>query len=102
MSSTLASQDTQNWLSSSVHSFFTACNWENKPVPAILTPDIQRLEQAVEIESVTELSFELRVRQFFAAVNWDGTTMALPPEIEAEPIPEPLDSFTLTDFSDLF
>lgn len=97
-----APQDTQNLLHTSVQSFFTTCNWENKPVAAIATPEIQRLEQAAAIESVTELSFDLRVRQFFAAVNWEGTAMAPSPVIEEEPALEPDDGFTLTDFSDLF
>lgn len=101
MISTLAPEDTQNWLHSSVQSFFTACNWEDKPVAAIAASNVQRLEQAAATESFTELSFDLRVRQFFAAVNWDGTAMASIPVVE-ESTPEPNDGFTLTDFSDLF
>ncbi|BAU13259.1 hypothetical protein LEP3755_37980 [Leptolyngbya sp. NIES-3755] len=98
---TLAPNDTQTWLHSSVQSFFTTCNWENKPVA--VTPEVQRLEQAVAIESITELSFDLRVRQFFAAVNWDGSAIApVSSVIEEEPALEPADGFTLTDFSDLF
>jgi hypothetical protein len=101
MISTAAPEDTQTWLHSSVQSFFTTCNWENKPIAAISTSAIEQLEQAAAIESITELSFDLRVRQFFAAVNWEGTTIAPSPMIE-EPTPEPGDGFTLTDFSDLF
>ncbi len=110
MISTLDPQDTQNWLHSSVQSFFTTCNWENETIAARSTPqDVQRLEQAAVLtlacaegsESFTELSFNLRVRQFFAAVNWEGTTIAQSPTVE-EPAPEPTDGFTLTDFSDLF
>lgn len=99
---TLDPQDTQNWLQSSVQSFFTTCNWENETVAARSTPnDVQRLEQAAALESFTELSFDLRVRQFFAAVNWEGTMTAQPSIVE-EPLPQPTDGFTLTDFSDLF
>ncbi|MBW4441078.1 MAG: hypothetical protein KME10_07570 [Plectolyngbya sp. WJT66-NPBG17] len=102
MISTLGSQDTQKWLHSSVQSFFTTCNWENETVAARSTPqDVQRLEEAAAIESFTELSFDLRVRQFFAAVNWEGTTISQSPAFE-EPAPEPTNGFTLTDFSDLF
>lgn len=102
MISTVAPEDTQNWLHSSVQSFFTTCNWENKTIaPRSTTSAIEQLEQAAAIESITELSFDLRVRQFFAAVNWDGIEIAPSPVIE-EPTPEPGDGFTLTDFSDLF
>lgn len=94
-------QDTQNWQQSSVQSFFTTCNWENQTVAVRPTlQDVQLLEQAAAIESFTELSFHLRVHQFFAAVNWEGTTAQRPEAIE--PLPEPTDGFTLTDFSDLF
>jgi len=94
-------QDTQHWQQSSVQSFFTTYNWENQTVVARSTlQEIQLLEQAAAIESCTELSFHLRVRQFFAAVNWEGTTAQHPEVIE--PLPKPTDSFTLTEFSDLF
>ncbi|GAP95497.1 hypothetical protein [Leptolyngbya sp. NIES-2104] len=102
MISTLAPEDTQNWLHSAVQSFFANCNWEDKPVAAIAASEVQRLEQAAATESFTELSFDLRVRQFFAAVNWDGTAMTPMPVVEEAPTPEPDDGFTLTDFSDLF
>lgn len=94
-------QNIQTWLYSSVQSFFTTCNWENQTLPT--KADVQLLEQAAATESFTELSFELRVRQFFAAVNWEGTLFSQSPAVERiEILPEPSDSFTLTDFSDLF
>ncbi|HTL89904.1 MAG TPA: hypothetical protein VL134_10920 [Leptolyngbya sp.] len=98
-------QNTQTWLYSSVQSFFTTCNWENQTLPT--KSEVQRLEQAAAVELFTELSFELRVQQFFAAVNWEGISLSaagtVHPTIEnVEPLPEPTDGFTLTDFSDLF
>ncbi|MBE9009806.1 hypothetical protein IQ250_06270 [Pseudanabaenaceae cyanobacterium LEGE 13415] len=103
MISTVAPQDTQNLLHSSVQSFFATCNWENKTLaPRSMNSAIEQLEQAAAVDSITELSFDLRVRQFFAAVNWDGSAIASSPAIVEEPISEPDDGFTLTDFSDLF
>jgi hypothetical protein len=96
-------QATQNWLHTSVQSFFKTCNWENQARST--TSEVARLEQSVIPESFTELSFDLKVRQFFTAVNWDGTaiTQAAPPiESLTESLAEPRDGFTLTDFSDLF
>lgn len=96
-----ALQETQNWLHSSVQTFFTTCNWEDQPIAP--TPQVvQQLEQAAAIEPLAELSFTLQVGQFFAAMNWEGTP-ARPTEAEPLELPsEPIDSFTLTDFSDLF
>lgn len=96
-----APQDTQNWIHSPVQTFFTTCNWEDQPI--MPTPQmVQQLEQAAAIEPLTELSFTLKVGRFFAAINWEGTA-APPSEVELlELPPEPIDSFTLTDFSDLF
>ncbi len=92
-------QNTQTWLYDSVQSFFTTCNWEDQAARS----DVQLLEQSVASESFTELSFELRVRQFFAAVNWEGTSIGSTPAIApVETQPEANDGFTLTDFSDLF
>lgn len=98
-------QDTQNWLNTSVQSFFSTCNWENRvqlPTPQ----EVAILEQAAAIAGFSELSFELNVQQFFAAVNWDGTdrTALSVPRIEnsGEDLDDLKNDFTLTDFSDLF
>ncbi|MCU0551337.1 MAG: hypothetical protein MUC48_18470 [Leptolyngbya sp. Prado105] len=109
MASTLAPQDTQNWLHSSVQTFFSTCNWENQPQRSIpqarsTAQDVAFLEQAAATESFTELSFELKVKQFFAAMNWEGAAVAgvsVAPEPDIQ-FDEPNGSFTLTDFSDLF
>lgn len=104
MISSLAPQDTQNWLQSSVHSFFTTCNWENQAQYST-AEEVAMLEQAVAPEVLTELSFELKVKQFFAAMRWDGTpavTMAVAPESESLSDELTESKFTLTDFSNLF
>lgn len=94
-------QGTQNWLYSSVQTFFTTCNWDDQPIAP--TPQmVQQLEQAAAIEPLTELSFNLPVGQFFAAIHWEGTAVRLPLVEPLELLSEPTDDFTLTDFSDLF
>jgi hypothetical protein len=104
MISSLAPQDTQNWLHSSVDSFFTTCNWENQAQYST-AEEVAMLEQAAAPEVLTELSFELKVKQFFAAMRWDGTAvvaMSAAPESESFSDDQTESKFTLSDFSDLF
>lgn len=94
-----APQATQDWQYSSVQTFFSTCNWEDQQ-PTSQT--VATLEQAMAIAPFTELSFDLKVQQFFASVNWEGSEI---PAISSTPImtfDEPSDEFTLTNFSDLF
>lgn len=92
-------QDTQNWQCSSVHTFFSTCNWEDQQSTS---EAVAILEQAVAIAPLTELPFNLKVQQFFAAVNWDGTEVSITSPTPIENFDEPTEEFTLTDFSDLF
>lgn len=92
------SQDTQNWLQSTVQTFFATCNWDNQSI------EVQAIKFSSITEVATELTFHLSVEQFFAAVNWDGTSLNARsiPEAPLLNSSEPKETFTLTDFSDLF
>lgn len=93
------SQETQNWLQSSVQTFFATCNWDNQSI------EVQSLKLSALTEVETELALNLSVQDFFAAVNWDGTSLSSPALAPAQDLFEPAESddgFTLTDFSDLF
>jgi len=85
------------WMRQTVQQFFGEFNWENNP------PEIQKLVQTA-FNTDRPLSLTLKVSQFFAAINWEGSSIAaLPPSDEqsSTAIP-PVDAFTLDDFSDLF
>jgi hypothetical protein len=102
-------QDTQNWLKTSVQTFFATCNWENR------SPEMQQIQISSLLEEGIPLTLDLSVGQFFTAVNWEGVTLK-PASAAATPSAADLaaelaefgleipakDTFTLTDFSDLF
>lgn len=95
--------DSESWLALSVREFFTAVNWENKP------PEIQQLSQELVISAtqgtISPLSLNLTVSQFFGAIPWDGSTIAsLPNQTDGSFLATTADSsdFTLEGFSDLF
>jgi hypothetical protein len=95
----LAAPNHQAWLQSSVQQFFKTCNWEDEPIA------VQELRFASLLDDHTALSLNLNVSQFFAAINWDGTTLATPSPIVEAPAPIALDAdgtFTLSELSDLF
>jgi hypothetical protein len=91
--------DTQNYLQATVQEFFKTCNWEDQSL------EVQEIRLASLLDDNTSLPLTLRVSQFFAAVNWDGTTFANPSPVinSSDPTASNADStFTLSDLSDLF
>jgi hypothetical protein len=92
-------QDTQNWLHTSVQTFFATCNWDNQSI------EVQAIKFAALTEVNSQLTLNLSVQEFFAAVNWDGASLnsSTPsPEDATVMAPKSDGRFTLTDFSDLF
>lgn len=93
--------DTQNWLRYPVQEFFKTCNWEDHSI------EVQEIKFASLLDENVSLDLTLSVRQFFAAVNWDGSALTPALTIAEEPEVNETDidsdgTFTLTDFSDLF
>lgn len=101
----------QNWLKTAVQTFFATCNWDNRSTEAL------EARLTVLMQESVPLTLDLTVSQFIAAVNWDGIVLmsqvpAIPEASSAAGIDEELDllglgsspqeTFTLTDFSDLF
>jgi hypothetical protein len=93
-----ASQAAQNWLDSSVQEFFKTCNWDDQSI------EVQDIQLASLLDENISLELTLSVGEFFAAVNWDGSSFTAPSPIVEAPIASDSeeDTFTLTDFSDLF
>jgi hypothetical protein len=88
---------TRNWLDSSVQEFFKTCNWEDHSI------EVQDIQLASLLDENITLELTLSVGQFFAAINWDGSSFNAPLPVLEAPIASDLeDTFTLTDFSDLF
>lgn len=85
------------WMRQTVQQFFGGFNWENNP------PEIQKLVQTA-FNTDRPLSLTLKVSQFFAAINWEGSSIAALPQSDepTSPPTSPADAFTLDDFSDLF
>lgn len=85
------------WMRQTVQQFFGEFNWENNP------PEVQKLLQFT-LSSDQPLSLTLKVGQFFAAIQWEGNSIAAMPQPEssAPSTSSPIDAFTLDDFSDLF
>lgn len=85
------------WMRQTVQQFFGEFNWENN------SPEIQKLKQTA-VNSDQPLSLSLKVGEFFAAISWEGSSIAALPQPEVSmPSPNsPIDAFTLDDFSDLF
>jgi len=95
-----AAPSAQDWLQQSVQEFFSGINWENSP-PAVYELS-QELTTSVLQGTDVSLSMSLTVSQFFAAIPWDGATIAVTP-LPAKPAePEDVNSLTLEGFSDLF
>lgn len=86
------------WLSMTLREFFTQINWADQP------PEIQAIQLTALQGDRPELSLQLTVNQFFAAIPWDGKTAAAPldyqdlssPAVSGEP------EFTVDDFAGLF
>ncbi|NJR48980.1 MAG: hypothetical protein HC780_04820 [Leptolyngbyaceae cyanobacterium CSU_1_3] len=98
---TLLGSHEPSWLQSSVQEFFKTCNWEDQSIA------VQAIKFASLLDENTALELTLSVGQFFAAVNWDGSTFSSPAAAIEEPEaidlkPSSDETFTLTDFSDLF
>ncbi len=92
----------QSWLQQSVQEFFSGINWEN--TPQIVYELSQELTASGLQGTEVSLSLALTVSQFFAAIPWDGATIAaLPtPAVVEAPSPDDVNSLTLDGFSDLF
>ncbi len=89
------SQPDYTWMQQSVCQFFGHFNWNDNP------PEVQELRQTASTEPQSFMT--LTVKQFFAAIDWDGNAIATPPPSDsAVPAKNPVDAFTLEDFSDLF
>uniref|UniRef100_A0A832H2J9 Uncharacterized protein n=1 Tax=Oscillatoriales cyanobacterium SpSt-402 TaxID=2282168 RepID=A0A832H2J9_9CYAN len=83
------------WLQSSVQTFFSHVNWDDTP------PNVQQ-STATALDATDEpLSLEMSVTRFFATFNWDGSEIAAPVPVE-QLHPTSKGEFTLDDFSDLF
>ncbi len=98
------SQDTQNWLQSSVQSFLETCNWNDHSIEVqeIKLAAVEADRNPEEISTVeTLLPYHLSVQEFFAAVNWDGALLNSA-VIEAPALTPDESDFTLADFSNLF
>lgn len=79
-----------------VRQFFGNFNWNDNP------PEVQELRQTVS-NGQLPLSLTLTVKQFFTAIDWDGNQIASLPAPEQPAVSvNPVDAFTLDDFSDLF
>jgi hypothetical protein len=88
-------RSSRSWQRSTVQTFFANFNWENHP------PEVQEIKlQAQTTQS--PLSLTLSVSQFFAAINWDGNTIAAAPDTGLVALPPEADDLTLDDFSSLF
>ena len=87
----------KTWMTHSVQDFFTAFNWEDQP------PEVQELRRS-GLESIDNkpIWLTLTVSQFMSTIDWDGSTIAATPNLEAPPQAPGIDSLTLDDFSDLF
>ncbi len=98
MNAALFPSQEQNWLDSSVQEFFKTCNWDDHSIA------VQDIQLASLLDENISLELTLSVGQFFAAINWDGTSFKAPLPVVEEPIAaSDLDgTFTLTDFSELF
>jgi hypothetical protein len=90
-------QTAQNWFDSSVQEFFKTCNWDDHAI------EVQDIQLASLLDENISLELTLSVSHFFAAINWDGSSFTAPTILEV-PIASNSqeDTFTLTDFSDLF
>jgi hypothetical protein len=82
------------WMQQSVRQFFSNFNWNDNP------PEVQKLRQTSS-SGQQSLSLSLTVKQFFTAIDWDGNAIAALPHEPSTP-QNPVDAFTLEDFSDLF
>jgi hypothetical protein len=87
----------KTWMTDSVQDFFTAFNWEDH------SPEVQELKRS-GLEAIDNKPFwlTLSVSQFLSTIDWDGSTIAATPNLEAPPQATGADSLTLDDFSDLF
>lgn len=85
----------QDWLRSSVQQFFSGFNWDDH------SPELQEIKLTALNDTAAPLSLTLSVSQFFAAMNWSGTTIAAPVPTQ-QPVAPPADDLTLDDFSSLF
>jgi len=88
---------TSAWLPSSVQEFFSAVNWDDRPLEP---PTPEQTPQS----TTGELSLEMTVTQFMEAVSWDGERViaAFTPVDEPIAAEPPADEITLDDFSGLF
>ncbi len=92
-----ATPDGTAWLRQSVQQRFSQFNWDDTP------PEIQELRQTTTQPGQQILSLTLTVNQFFNAINWQGSSIAAPPQSDAPAQSNAMnDAFTLEDFSDLF
>jgi uncharacterized membrane protein len=89
----------QSWLQLSVQKFFLGVNWEDHP-PAVQEMQLSARAAAAQGQPIP-LSLELSVSQFFAAIAWDGTSIAAANE-PVLPSTSQADDFTLDDFTNLF
>ena len=83
------------WQRDSVKTFFTSVNWEDQ------SPAVQESNLSLSQNSNAPLNLKMSVCQFFAAVNWDGITIAAPTPVQPAPQPD-ADDLTLDGFSGLF
>ncbi|MEB3355514.1 MAG: hypothetical protein VKK04_02115 [Synechococcales bacterium] len=88
---------TSTWLPSSVQEFFSAVNWDDRPL------EPQAPEQAHQA-TTGELGLDMTVTQFFEAIAWDGVRVIAAFTPVEEPMAEEstVDEITLDDFSGLF
>ena len=88
-----------SWKRETVQQFFGSCNWDDHS----LKVQALKLTATQPQDSDRPLSLTLKVQDFFAAVNWDGTAIAAFPTLEKLAIEDTAaDNLTLDDFSDLF
>lgn len=92
------------WLRSTVEEFFSAINWDDRPIePA---PSVSKVdsEPAASSAAHTPLSMTMSVSQFFTLFPWDGQRAIAAPLSVTMPLPNTTEGadITLDDFSDLF
>ena len=87
-----------SWQRQTVQQFFGSCNWDDHS----LKLQALKLTATQPQGSDQPLSLTLKVQDFFAAVNWDGTAIAAFSKPEKVAIEDSADDLTLDGFADLF
>ena len=91
----------QAWLTWTVKEFFTHVNWADQP------PEVQAIQITTLEGRAPEISLQLTVSQFFAAIPWDGKAVAAPVATEGLMTPpeaavSPAIEINVDDFADFF